>query len=142
MISCAEFVIRWTNLLLCGILCLLSARLIVSCVTVLQILVPLFEYECISVTYLYYKTHIDVPVTTDVLVSNSTTTQHWFFQKQLHLDENWINPLAPKLNPSAQGCLTRFFTADFASWTVHFVNICVKNQQMQQLLIQFINYVW
>jgi hypothetical protein len=23
-----------------------------------------------------------------------------------------------------------------------FVNICVKNQQMQQLFIQFINYVW
>jgi hypothetical protein len=22
------------------------------------------------------------------------------------------------------------------------VNICVKNQQMQQLFIQFINYVW
>jgi hypothetical protein len=25
---------------------------------------------------------------------------------------------------------------------VHFINICVKNQQMQQLFIQFINYVW
>jgi hypothetical protein len=25
---------------------------------------------------------------------------------------------------------------------MHFVNICVKNQQMQQLFIQFINYVW
>jgi hypothetical protein len=33
------------------------------------------------------------------------------------------------------------FAGDFASWTVHF-NICVKNQQMQQLYIQFINYVW
>jgi hypothetical protein len=30
------------------------------------------------------------------------------------------------------------FTGDFASWTMHFVNICVKNQQMQQLFIQFI----
>jgi hypothetical protein len=53
-----------------------------------------------------------------------------------------INLLTPELNPSAQRCLTWFFTGDFASWTVHFVNICVKNQQMQQLLIQFINYVW
>jgi hypothetical protein len=25
---------------------------------------------------------------------------------------------------------------------VHFVNICVKIQQVQQLFIQFINYVW
>jgi hypothetical protein len=29
-----------------------------------------------------------------------------------------------------------------ASWTVHFVNICVKNQQVHKLFIQFINYVW
>jgi hypothetical protein len=29
----------------------------------------------------------------------------------------------------------------FATWTVHFVNICVKNQQMHQLFIKFINYV-
>jgi hypothetical protein len=38
-----------------------------------------------------------------------------------------INPLTPELNPSAQGCLKRFFTRDFASWTVHFFNIGVKN---------------
>jgi hypothetical protein len=25
---------------------------------------------------------------------------------------------------------------------MHFVNICVKNQQIHQLYIQFINYVW
>jgi hypothetical protein len=36
-----------------------------------------------------------------------------------------VNPLTPELNPSAQRCLARFFTGDFASWTVHFVNICV-----------------
>jgi hypothetical protein len=53
-----------------------------------------------------------------------------------------INPLTPELNPSSQRCLTRFFTGDFASCTVHFVNICAKNQQIQQLFIQFINYVW
>jgi hypothetical protein len=52
-----------------------------------------------------------------------------------------INPLTPELNPLVQRSLTRFFTGDFAFWTVNFVNICVKNQQMQQLFIQFINYV-
>jgi hypothetical protein len=51
-------------------------------------------------------------------------------------------PLTPELNPSAQRCLTRFFTGDFASWTIHFVNRCVKNQQIHQLFIQFINYEW
>jgi hypothetical protein len=56
--------------------------------------------------------------------------------------EVYINPLTPELNPSVQRCLKRFFTGDFASSTLHFVNICVKNQQMQQLFIQFINYVW
>jgi hypothetical protein len=53
-----------------------------------------------------------------------------------------LNPLTPELNPFAQRCLTRFFTGDFASWTVHFVNICVKNQQIHQLFIQFMNFVW
>jgi hypothetical protein len=33
------------------------------------------------------------------------------------------------------------FTGNFTSLIVNFVNICVKNQQMQQLFIQFINYV-
>jgi hypothetical protein len=54
----------------------------------------------------------------------------------------FLNPFTAELNSSAQRCLTRYFTGDFASWTVHFVNICVKNQQMHQLFIQFINYVW
>jgi hypothetical protein len=54
-----------------------------------------------------------------------------------------LNPLTPELNPCAQSCLTRIFTEDFASLgTVHFFNICVKNQQIYQLFIQFINYVW
>jgi hypothetical protein len=35
-----------------------------------------------------------------------------------------------------------FYTGDFASWTVHFISICVKNQQTHQLFIQVINYVW
>jgi hypothetical protein len=55
-----------------------------------------------------------------------------------------FNPLTPELNLSAQRCLTRFFTGDFASLTVHFVNtrICVKTQQIHKLFIQFINHVW
>jgi hypothetical protein len=31
------------------------------------------------------------------------------------LNSQTINPLTPELNPSAQRCLTRFFTGDFAS---------------------------
>jgi hypothetical protein len=38
--------------------------------------------------------------------------------------------------------MDEIFTGHFASWTVHFVNICVKNQQIHQLFIQFLNYVW
>jgi hypothetical protein len=34
----------------------------------------------------------------------------------------------------------KIFNRDFAFWTVHFVNICVKNKKMQQLFIQFIMY--
>jgi hypothetical protein len=41
-----------------------------------------------------------------------------------------INHLTPELNPSAQRWLTRFFTGDFASSTVHLVYVCVKNQQI------------
>jgi hypothetical protein len=52
----------------------------------------------------------------------------------------WItslfNPSMPELNPSTQCCLMKFFTGDFASWTVQFVNICMKNQQIHQLFIQ------
>jgi hypothetical protein len=53
-----------------------------------------------------------------------------------------LNLLTQELNPSEQRRLTRFFTCDFISWTVHFVNVCVKTLQMQQLFILFINYVW
>jgi hypothetical protein len=53
-----------------------------------------------------------------------------------------INPSTPELNLSGQRCLMRFFTEHFGSWTVCFVNIYVKNQQIHQLFIQFINYVW
>jgi hypothetical protein len=52
-----------------------------------------------------------------------------------------FNPLTPELNPSAQHCLTRLFTGDFASGTVNYVNICVKNQQIHQLFIQLLSVV-
>jgi hypothetical protein len=40
----------------------------------------------------------------------------------------YLNFLTPELNPSPQRYLTRFFTGNFASWTVHFFNVCVKNE--------------
>jgi hypothetical protein len=33
----------------------------------------------------------------------------------LGTDKHKVNPLTPELNPSAQRCLTRIFTGDFAS---------------------------
>jgi hypothetical protein len=72
----------------------------------------------------------------DVIINvYQSSYKYWLFVSD-------FNPLTPELNPSAQRCMTRFFTGDFATWTVHFVNICVKNQQIHQLFIQFINYVW
>jgi hypothetical protein len=50
-----------------------------------------------------------------------------------------LNPLTPKLNPSAQSCLTRFFTGDFASWTVRFVNILVCVKHAWTWLINWMN---
>jgi hypothetical protein len=38
-----------------------------------------------------------------------------------------INPLAQELNPSAQRCLSRLFTGDFAFLAVNFFDTCVKN---------------
>jgi hypothetical protein len=79
-------------------------------------------FVCLSVEHNYVSRYLDV-----INEQNQKSTL------------SYINPLTPELNPSAQRWLTKFFTGDFASWTVHFVNICVKNQQMQQLLTQFIN---
>jgi hypothetical protein len=36
-------------------------------------------------------------------------------QKPQECVKFWFNPLTPELNLSAQRCLTRFFTGDFAS---------------------------
>jgi hypothetical protein len=52
-----------------------------------------------------------------------------------------INLLTPELNPSAQRCLTKFFTGVlFLEPCISLIYAC-KKQQMQQLSIQFINYV-
>jgi hypothetical protein len=97
------------------------------------------------------KSHSDTPQPVGLLWTsdqpNSTPASgrphtHALGRRPLGSASSCINPLMPELNPSAQRWLTRVFTGDFASWTVHFVNICVKNQQIQQLFIQFINYVW
>jgi hypothetical protein len=62
-----------------------------------------------------------------VLCSNTRDVSwSWPCWERRITSEMWgFNPLTPELNPSAQRCLTRF-TVDFASWIVHFVNICVK----------------
>jgi hypothetical protein len=36
-------------------------------------------------------------------------------RKPMVLQLTTVNPLTPELNPSAQRCLMRFFTGDFAS---------------------------
>jgi hypothetical protein len=66
----------------------------------------------------------------------------WLDTVLLYMWCDFFNLLMPELNPSTQHCLARFFTGDFVSWTMHFVNILLKNQQTQQLFSQFINYVW
>jgi hypothetical protein len=53
-----------------------------------------------------------------------------------------INPLTPELNPSAQRCLTRFLLENLLLEPCTSLMYAWKNQQMQQLFIQFINYVW
>jgi hypothetical protein len=62
--------------------------------------------------------------------------------ENFYLFPSFSNPLTPKLNPSAQRCLKKIFTGDFVSFTVNFVNICVKNQQIHELFMQLINHVW
>jgi hypothetical protein len=35
--------------------------------------------------------------------------------REVEKRQHFVNPLTPKLNPSGQRCLTRFFTGDFVS---------------------------
>jgi hypothetical protein len=71
----------------------------------------------------------------------STPWRSFLYILQVYIS---VNPLTSEINhPPPRATLPdEIFTGDFASWTVNFVNVCMKNQQMQQLFIQFINYVW
>jgi hypothetical protein len=58
-----------------------------------------------------------------------------------------INPLTPELNPFEQRCLTKLFTGNFASLTMHFINICVKtnkhtNYTFSLLIMYGISYMF
>jgi hypothetical protein len=55
---------------------------------------------------------IDPEAIPDIIISTYGRTHT--SDIQFHFT-NHINPLTPELNPSAQHCLTRFFTGDFAS---------------------------
>jgi hypothetical protein len=46
-----------------------------------------------------------------------------------------INPLTPELNHSEQRCLPKYFTADFASLTVHFVNSYMREKPTNSPII-------
>jgi hypothetical protein len=65
--------------------------------------------------------------------SNYRTVTRWSllhrFSSCFHLVVKYFNSLTPELIPSVQRCLTKFFTGDFASWTVHFVNIYISRFQ-------------
>jgi hypothetical protein len=73
---------------------------------------------------------------------NNKVSRQYIYAFKTYVLLSAINPLTPELNPSAQRCHTRFFTGDYAGWAVNFINILVNSQQMQQLFILFINYVW
>jgi hypothetical protein len=64
----------------------------------------------------------------DELVDNNLRDMHGTgnIVQSIKLFSHVISPLKPELNPYAQHCPTRIFTGDFISWTLHFVNICVK----------------
>jgi hypothetical protein len=46
-----------------------------------------------------------------------------------------FNPLPSGIKSLRATLPDEIFTGDFASWTVHIVNICVQNQQMQHISI-------
>jgi hypothetical protein len=77
------------------------------------------------------------------MFETSNRRKTFFLQKQKSEKAHVIQPFNAEMK-SLRSTLPDeiFFTGEFASWTVHFVNICANNQQIQQLFIQFINYVW
>jgi hypothetical protein len=118
-------------------LCILQEIWFATRRTVFSVICP--SRNCVLIIQL--ECEYEVVASYCCILQNGTT---WLFCWQTSSYERCclFNPSTPELNPFAHRCLTIFFTGDFGYWTVHFVNICVKNQQMQQLFIQFINYVW
>jgi hypothetical protein len=55
--------------------------------------------------------------------------------------EHVVNALTPELNPSTQRCLTKFLLGILLLEPCISLIYPLKNQQMQQLFIQFINHV-
>jgi hypothetical protein len=53
-----------------------------------------------------------------------------------------FNPLTPELNSSAQRCLTRSFYWGFCFLNRAFRQYMREIQQIHELFIQLINYVW
>jgi hypothetical protein len=53
-----------------------------------------------------------------------------------------IKHLTPELKPSAQRCLTKFLLGILLLEQCISLIYALKNQQMQHLFIQFVNYVW
>jgi hypothetical protein len=96
------------------------------------------QFTC---SYTCYDTNFHLEDGDTIFLWNVGNTSHCHIVQKPQ-NETSINPLMMELTPSVQCCQTRFFYRSFASWTLHFVNICVKNQQIHQLFIQFINYVW
>jgi hypothetical protein len=68
--------------------------------------------ECLSVLkrlHLKFNSKVIIPKITSKGIAD---IQGLLLQYYTSYD---INPLTPELNPSAQRCMTRFFTVDFAS---------------------------
>jgi hypothetical protein len=61
------------------------------------------------------KLHYAINRTANVILLVNNVFSTYKLQYYNKRASNIINPLTPELNPSAQRCLTRFFTGDFAS---------------------------
>jgi hypothetical protein len=86
---------------------------------------------------------------TNNYVNNITFYYNWPNTFTVHVHSLTLSLLMSYIygDPSKARILTSYiyerdFYWGFASLTMHFVKICVKNQQIHQLFIQFINYIW
>jgi hypothetical protein len=60
----------------------------------------------------------------------------------IHTSCSDITPLTPELNPSAQRCLTRVFTGILFLQPCSSLIYAWKTDNLHQLFVQFINYIW